>query len=542
MVGLINLSLADLDVGREAAYEKPVETYRRILRGIQTAVAGGYSVYFAPEGFCDYALPTATNEVKAFDTIGATLEIIQHTAPDFVKPSWKVKCADCDEEVDIIDSVHPEFMGFRRTSTVTPMDVPLLVKVNPDDFSDEYLIDGNYIALCKECSKHWNVQRCATCNTLFIADDGETYHGEYYCGECVEDWDTCTDCGRLVPDFAQRTLYNGDVICDDCYGENYFTCDRCGEIYHMDDRYTYGSEWLCCDCAEEVDDYDRYDEEEAYVHVYNWKPRGIFYDSEGKSNYSSDKLYYGIELEVSGSHRHAPDFLSFFNDTDFGNETSVYLKSDCSIREGGFEIVTHPMTFDYIKDTFMNTMSEALQDLRKKHFRGHNYGGMHVHLSRSAVSFQQWDYISQMLAAPENKKAWLFLTQRKESEISQWARLNCRPAYSTEQAKRYYEGGSNFGMSRYVALNVTNNTVEFRIFNSNLRPERVMKNLEVCQSLYDFTKPVQRKNISMPMYIKYVRKHADRYPNLAAFLDEKDWDTEVAHDFMSQPDCIVSEA
>lgn len=545
MAGLLNMSAVDLEKGRKAVRDNPIRIYRRILCGIQLSVARGYGVYVAPEGFCDYSLPDDTAEAAAFDTVAATLEIIRYTVPDFQKPSWIVKCVDCDKEVDIIDSAIADYMPHNsspRSPRVTPLDIPLLVEVNPDDFSIEYLIDGKYVAMCQDCASLRDIACCSHCHGLFIKDTGYEWNGDWYCNDCVKNWDTCTDCGRRIPDFAQRTLYNGNMICDDCYSENYFTCDHCGEIYHLIDRVTHGNEWLCWDCYDDLDEDERYEEEEAYVHVYNWKPRGIFYDSDGKSCYSSDKLYYGIELEVSGSHRHAPDFLSFFNDTDFGNETSVYLKSDCSIREGGFEIVTHPMTFDYIKDTFMNTMSEALQDLRKKHFRGHNYGGMHVHLSRSAVSFQQWDYISQMLAAPENKKAWLFLTQRKESELSQWARLNCRPSYSTAQAKRYYENGGNFGLIRYVALNVTSSTVEFRIFNSNLRPERVMKNLEVCQSLYDFTKPVQRKNISMPMYIKYVRKYADRYPNLVAFLEEKDWDNEVEHDFMSQPDCIVSEA
>ncbi len=75
---------------------------------------------------------------------------------------------------------------------------------------------------------------------------------------------------------------------------------------------------------------------------------------------------------------------------------------------------------------------------------------------------------------------------------------------------------------RYTAMNIAscNKTVEFRIFNSSTRIERILKNYEVIFSLIDFT-----NTDSLPThmnYLKYIAKNQNKYKYLYEFCVEKE--------------------
>src|SRR5690606_34308201 len=58
--------------------------------------------------------------------------------------------------------------------------------------------------------------------------------------------EVCDACGEPVG--RDEALYvSGDgPFCDDCYYENYFTCEVCWETYHVDEQSDRG--YLCLDC------------------------------------------------------------------------------------------------------------------------------------------------------------------------------------------------------------------------------------------------------------------------------------------------------
>jgi glutaredoxin-related protein len=76
------------------------------------------------------------------------------------------------------------------------------------------------------------------------------------------------------------------------------------------------------------------------------------------------------------------------------------------------------------------------------------------------------------------------------------------------------------GDERYLAINTRNiNTIEFRMFNSNTRPERIIKNAQVIFSLIDFTKT--KIKVSMKNYLRFIEDHRKDYKELYDFLIEK---------------------
>lgn len=47
---------------------------------------------------------------------------------------------------------------------------------------------------------------------------------------------------------------DGEEYCEDCYHENYFTCDHCGDVFDMDERnVTDIDEHVCNSCYNELD-------------------------------------------------------------------------------------------------------------------------------------------------------------------------------------------------------------------------------------------------------------------------------------------------
>lgn len=533
---LVAETAAEAELKRRYAAD-PIGMYQSLLSSIRTNREFGWNLRLNPGyrinrvDFCCY---------EDMSDADIAMLVIRSTIPDFEKPAIIQVCPECGEKINVID--YPEGLGssmYQENDTQSP----------------GYLDDGEYI--CHSCFESMlddgEVYKCERCGSYYREKTHPSFitdNQRRLCTYCENNYTfTCDCCGGVYTNELRNSTVTGDYVCNDCANENYVRCTSCEMYVHQDEAEWIDDEPYCRSCAEEVeeDEDERFEEDDAYVHVYNWKPRGVFYD-EGTlaTNYpDTSKVYFGIELEVSGSQRHAPAFLDFFNDTDFGYEKQVYLKSDCSIRNGGFEIVTHPMTFEYIKNTFAKTLQSALDDLKKKQFKGHNYGGMHVHMSRSAIPYAQYERLVRMFSDPRNKKAWLFLTQRKEEELNRWGTLDIGyllargGVYLEQDYNNHYTMNSN----RYVAVNTTENTVELRVFNSNLRIERVLKNIEICQALLDFTAPKQRHNLSMPAFIKYVRKHKDKFSNLAAFLDEKNWDDTFATCFVfNEPDEVTNEA
>jgi hypothetical protein len=76
--------------------------------------------------------------------------------------------------------------------------------------------------------------------------------------------------------------------------------------------------------------------------------------------------------------------------------------------------------------------------------------------------------------------------------------------------------------SRYDILNVGPNTVEVRMFRGNLRPDRVIKNIEFCHALVVYCQGASIKQLeSWKNFSRWLIEHRGEYPALVKFLVEK---------------------
>ena len=415
---------------------------------------------------------------------------------------------------------------------------------------------------------------CRECGEMVSAKDGYIIDGEFYCNECATE---CSCCGEAILKDDSHTTADGDVICERCMEDEYYTCYECGEIYHQDDltwienkevyvceecrdnyyeqcecchRYystddcyeTYDHNWVCTDCYDnhyrtcqdcgyvmhDDDSYYNERDEEDYCPncesrhrysdaIYSYHDYSYYERLSVDDEFEPDE-YFGFELEVSGDPDYAEEFIDRTSD--------VVLMSDCSIEDDGFEIITEPMTRRYFKEVFKPQFEESLKYLDKVGFTGHNKGGMHIHISADALSKSQLAQMSEILYGDENdRNIWLCLSQRHEDKMDEWSSMKNKD-YSFEEIKNHTETNMPYiSNDRRTALNrdTRTKTYEIRIFNSNTRIERVMKNMECVFALIDYTKEYQDSvyRCDTQGFLRYVKSHRFEYPNLYAFMLER---------------------
>lgn len=367
--------------------------------------------------------------------------------------------------------------------------------------------DGRLICTnCYDSNGYYTCERCGQvmeyCHREYIQDTEE-----YVCSDCAEEhYYQCMECGKWYSSSKIFTDTEGEYLCEDCYCNSYYTCVVCGCFVRTDECYWDNNrdEVYCASC---------YDEEvqDKFINSYhshnNWT---VHYTENERDDYMSDKLTLGLEIEVAGDTEFAEGFMECV-DNDL-----IYLEKDGSVE--GFEIITQPMTREYVTEVFPNKISEGFKYLRENGFKGHNAGGIHIHVANYGDTGFTVYRLKQLLYNLDSKQQSLFLelTQRTKYELERWANNQVPFRMSMEDAW--------LQNTRYESLNLDDRTgtLEFRIFNSNLRVERISKNIEMVYALLDYINSDNWSSSSdLYDWMKFVYDNNVVYPNLYLFIEEK---------------------
>lgn len=187
-------------------------------------------------------------------------------------------------------------------------------------------------------------------------------------------FDRCFSCARYSD--ATRYLSGGYRVCRRC-ADGFKSCSECGTLLR--------SGRACDPCVRA----DR-------VWNYSYKPDPHFH--------GVGPLFLGLELEIIVPEHSYSDCVALTSEALGG---LGYSKQDSSIRPTEFELVTHPMSYEYTLEYFPWSLLEALEE----------HGcetdasvGLHVHASRAGF------------ASPAHIYRWLKLLYRNESAVSVSAR------------------------------------------------------------------------------------------------------------------------
>lgn len=320
------------------------------------------------------------------------------------------------------------------------------------------------------------------------ADNCVHIAGDWYDeGECCQ----CGDCGCDILDADACSAPDGsEQYCESCYDDRFTTCDRCCHSFERDDiTLTDDDEALCSECYEE----------DSGKLILNYSDKS----ANKLRSETNDRLKFGIELEVESktSDEEGAEYVR----TCMADDYCVF-KHDGSLGSGGFEIVTRPDSMAVHKRKW----ETLLNDSPGKKLRSWVGGrcGMHVHVTKSSLSQLQLGKMLCFLNDPSNVG---FVSSVAGRLPCHWCKVSPKKLSDVR-----------LPAERYVALNITDRTAEFRIFRGTLLASSFYKNLEFVQALVAFCAPAQRSIADSVSHVQFCAWLCKKdYPNLHAFLVAK---------------------
>lgn len=345
---------------------------------------------------------------------------------------------------------------------------------------------------------------CDRCRVYMDADEVTRIQRYNVCPACTSDARNCDGCGERSMELRD-TLDSNDEICIVCLDNEYACCGYCGrygdpsvtaftevqsgsevcsgcldnEYRHCggcDEYYMYSSYCTNCD-DDDDDDYSSSSSRRDHVHYYSYKPDPEFHSVAEETT----KVFLGLELEVARTNSRcasaACDALGSLG----------YLKEDGSV-SSGFEMVTHPMTHAYARESFPWAL---LEELSNEGARADSSAGIHVHVSRDGFAGQAHQY------------SWLKFIYRNENGVtgiarrrgSSWARFGDEQRSGVKDHVKSLRACRN--AERYSAVNVQNDhTFEVRVFKSSLVKQEVQAALDLVAASVEYT-----RKLSVPAII-----------------------------------------
>ena len=311
------------------------------------------------------------------------------------------------------------------------------------------------------------------------------------CADCAKSlgFVQCSDCGEWVPEDDALTTADGDTICESCYSDSYFTCEDCGEIFHMYDAVrvnpdTWREAYVCQRCAD--DDYYRCDDcgqyfTDSYIHEDDqgtvicddcWDRHdytacddcGRIIRCEDANWSEDDEVYYCDDCWSEHEHRSfhdygykpAPEFqyrsgeagkassLLTFGvelEVDCGDDHNdladdlvqlnqpIYMKHDGPLGYEGVEIVTHPCSLAYHQ--YELRWAEISRTCRSHDYKSHDAEtcGLHIHIGRkqmgSSTEERQRTAGNLVLLVDSIWSQLVTFTRRTDYQLSRWSERPC---------------------------------------------------------------------------------------------------------------------
>lgn len=323
---------------------------------------------------------------------------------------------------------------------------------------------------------------------------------------------TCKACDKPFPkDQYQGASYFSK--CKSCMdSEGYWFCDvQCKGWFEPDTECSCGGVW-----------------------PYNYKPQFFEFLTASNQAVSQDHtLFLGLELEVEAQKPGTSRAKGAKISRDLFGPYS-YIVHDGSLAgksgsqgpgtggEHGFEIVTHPFTFEWFNEHY-SEFCRLLDTLSHAGYRSWEGGrcGLHIHVSRAPMTqAHQMKFIRFIYGAPDLA---MCIGQRDTTDEG----LMKHAPFDKEDRSKFIQkvrNGVNPGVpTHHVALNSKSSaTLEARWFRGTLNPESLRKSVEFMHSLWYFTKDFGFKTTNERNYLDWLRStpQSRRYSTALNYIEQ----------------------
>ena len=405
-----------------------------------------------------------------------------------------IKCAD----LELVKDVPPlQFVGYSAQSGI-PLDSEHAVLIDQELYStDEVVvcsvcnrhalktncqkIDGEYV--CNLCED--NVVECADCGALTIVERYRNADGDAVCYSCSQSYVRCSHCDEIIHIDDTLVIANCDLICRDCYNNDFFTCDECGEIYHNDEAYYRNDYCYCRDC---------YRNSCGPIEEYSYKPDPIFYPR-------GEKKYVGFEIEVERSDSDHGYYAERI--TEIVGKDRLYFKEDGSLNDG-FEIISHPVIPEMIEE--VTKLSQWTKMLIEDGYRSHDTRtcGLHFHFSREW--FNNNTAIAKVISTIET-----FQNDFEKFGRRRFGDCACKISEDTWTREDFLRYTTDYG-SRYVTVNLRNSdTVEFRFMRGTLNSQTILASIDFLKCLIENINYLDWDELTPDNFLKGIKDNTLAY-------------------------------
>lgn len=333
-------------------------------------------------------------------------------------------------------------------------------------------------------------------------------------------------------------------ITSEFHSRSYYRCAHCGELYHEDSIESVYSEhtdesYCSSDCCSAAGGYDSDDDVDP-IHSYGTRIEHIL-----PMNLDHGKRYFGLELEQEFPGERPSSRTAWAFDNISGLECMSIWKSDGSLSNGA-ELVTLPKPLSYWQKP------NPVQDLCdnrdwRRLARAHDTStcGLHVHVSRSSIPEPVIAKIIYLMNEPcmreitalvarraptttycqAAKKRWhsdlnctpeefYDYNKRENVKVHPWNRA--RPAHNV-QKRQMGQGG------RYTPVNLTQHTIEFRIFRGTLKWTTIQASIEFCEAVITYCTLMGPAKLNDTDFTAWLKSSVTRktYPALRDYLESR---------------------
>lgn len=301
-----------------------------------------------------------------------------------------------------------------------------------------------------------------------------------WCSEVTDGWSRASDTSRIA--------------CDNCAGNHWFWSDYAEEWFEYQNNCPENNwEEEADEIGHELVGYNKYTEARF-----------------GECEFGS---FYGFELEIERAEARE----SFAELLDRLPDNGLYCAHDDGSLQQGIEIVSEPMSGDYIRDELdLSWLAKA----RRAGWRSWDRStcGLHIHTSRAG--FANDVHLFAFASLFYSNQSQMTALAGRTSEYGSFDYTKRAPLALDVKKK------ANF-TQRYVAVNLTNeHTAEVRIFKGSLNERRVRSALELVSGAVEFTRPLTIRDLASgalewTRFVEFLRARPTYYKNTLELINEK---------------------
>ena len=316
--------------------------------------------------------------------------------------------------------------------------------------------------------------------------------------------ETCIDCNDSFETRNIDNIYhdhaNDGIVCEYCYSHGDYHLHEDGYVYNHPEEEEEEETDARKDLLENTNDRWTINPPRK---MSNYHFLGLEIETEIKDESLLEKA---LENSINHESYSRASLASF-------EKVNYCLKSDGSLKENGVEIVFHHTD----SKTLRKNVSDFFQK-NNKGIRAWDCGaeyGIHIHLEREKIPYFVQERILEFFLNPENHDFLIKIARRKPNRW--WSFVYSETAYENciiKKSKHLVEKKSE----KYRAINVTSDTLEFRIFRSTINNDSIFAYLDFVSCLLHFCK--RNSNMDFHDFVIFAKSHKKAFQNLNTVLEK----------------------